>query len=65
VGCTEFSGQRECTESFWEGHVRAIGFFGALPGGISYDNTRVIIHATYGVWATEWPLVRTPMIFCD
>ncbi|RKZ12112.1 IS21 family transposase, partial [bacterium] len=22
---------RECTESFWEGHVRAFEFFGGVP----------------------------------
>lgn len=25
--------ERECTETFWEGHVRAFEFFGACPGG--------------------------------
>jgi transposase len=35
--------ERECTESFWEGHVRAFEFFGAVPARISYDNTRVAV----------------------
>jgi len=33
--------ERECTESFWEGHVRAFAFFGGVPRRIAYDNTRV------------------------
>lgn len=35
--------ERECTESFWEGHVRAFRFFGAVPRRISYDNTRIAV----------------------
>jgi transposase len=35
--------ERECTESFWEGHVRAFRFFGAVPTRISYDNTKVAV----------------------
>ena len=35
--------ERECTESFWEGHVRAFEFFGAVPTRISYDNTKVAV----------------------
>ena len=27
--------ERECTESCWAGHVRAFGFFGAVPTRIS------------------------------
>jgi transposase len=34
---------RECTESFWEGHVRAFEFFGAVPKRISYDNSKVAV----------------------
>ncbi|MDC0934977.1 IS21 family transposase [Pirellulales bacterium] len=34
---------RECTESFQEGHVRAITFFGGVPTRISYDNSRVMV----------------------
>lgn len=34
---------RECTESFQEGHKRAIEFFGAVPHRISYDNTKITI----------------------
>lgn len=33
----------ECTESFQEGHRRAIEFFGAVPHRIGYDNTKITI----------------------
>jgi transposase len=29
--------ERECTESYWEGHVRAFEFFGGVPQRVSYD----------------------------
>jgi len=35
--------ERECTESFWAGHVRAFEFFGGVPTRISYDNSRVAV----------------------
>ena len=34
---------RECTETFWEGHVRAFEFFGGVPKRISYDNSRIAV----------------------
>ena len=34
---------RECTETFWEGHVRAFEYFGGVPRRITYDNSRVMI----------------------
>jgi len=34
--------ERECTETWWEGHVRAFDFFGGVPGRITYDNSRVL-----------------------
>jgi len=40
--------ERECTESFWEGHVRAFRFFGAVPTRISYDNSRVAVARMLG-----------------
>lgn len=40
---------RECTESFWEGHVRAFAFFGGVPGRISYDNSKIAVRAITGV----------------
>ncbi|MEM7383973.1 MAG: hypothetical protein AAF514_03425 [Verrucomicrobiota bacterium] len=35
--------ERECTETFWEGHVRAFNFFEAVPTWISYDNTKIAV----------------------
>jgi transposase len=35
--------ERECTETFWEGHVRAFRYFGAVPCRISYDNSTVAV----------------------
>lgn len=34
---------RECTETFREGHVRAFEFFGGVPQRITYDNNRVMV----------------------
>lgn len=34
---------RECTETFWEGHVRAFDYFGGVADRISYDNSRVAV----------------------
>jgi len=34
--------ERECTETWWEGHVRAFEFFGGVPTRITYDNSRVL-----------------------
>jgi transposase len=34
--------ERECMESYWEGHVRAFEFFGGVPHRISYDNSKVL-----------------------
>jgi transposase len=39
---------RECTESFWEGHVDAFKFFGGVPKRISYDNSRIAIQKITG-----------------
>jgi transposase len=40
--------ERECTETFWEGHVRAFEFFGGVPTRIVYDNTRVAVSQILG-----------------
>ncbi len=40
--------ERECTESFWEGHLRAFEFFGAVPRRISYDNSKVAVGKIIG-----------------
>jgi len=42
---------RECTESFWEGHIRAFNFFGGVPTRITYDNSRVMIKQITGCHA--------------
>jgi len=40
--------ERECTETFWEGHLRAFEYFGAVAHRISYDNSRVAISQILG-----------------
>lgn len=40
--------ERECTETFWEGHVRAFEFFGGVPRRITYDNTTVAVSKILG-----------------
>ena len=35
--------ERECTESFQEGHQRAFAFFGGVPIRISYDNSAIAV----------------------
>ena len=40
--------ERECTETFWEGHIRAFEFFGGVPRKISYDNTKVAVSQILG-----------------
>jgi transposase len=40
--------ERECTETFWEGHARAFEFFGAVAWRISYDNSRVAVSQILG-----------------
>jgi len=40
--------ERECTETFWEGHVRAFEFFGGVPRRIVYDNTKVAVAQIVG-----------------
>jgi transposase len=40
--------ERECTESYWQGHVRAFEFFGGVPKRISYDNSRVLVSKIIG-----------------
>jgi len=32
---------RECTETFWDGHVQAFQFFGGVPKRITYDNSGI------------------------
>lgn len=33
----------ECTETFWEGHVRAFAYWDAVPSRISYDNSSIAV----------------------
>jgi transposase len=40
--------ERECTETFWDGHVQAFNFFGGVPKRITYDNSRVMISKIIG-----------------
>lgn len=40
--------ERECTETFWEGHVRAFEYFEAVPRRISYDNSKIAVSAIMG-----------------
>src|SRR5208282_38125 len=40
--------ERECTETFGEGHVQAFHFFGGVPRRISYDNTRIAVAQIIG-----------------
>jgi len=40
--------ERECTESYWEGHARAFEFFGGVPQRISYDNSRALVSKIIG-----------------
>ncbi len=40
--------ERECTETFWEGHVQAFEFFGGVPRRITYDNTKVAVAQIMG-----------------
>lgn len=40
--------ERECTETFWEGHVQAFAFLEGVPRRISYDNTRVAVAQILG-----------------
>lgn len=40
--------EKECGESYWEGHVRAFELFGGVPHRISYDNTRVLVSKIIG-----------------
>jgi len=40
--------ERECTETFWDGHVSAFKFFCRVPSRISYDNSKVAISKITG-----------------
>lgn len=40
--------ERECTETFWDGHVRAFEFFGGVARRITYDNSKIAISRIIG-----------------
>jgi transposase len=40
--------ERECTETFWEGHVQAFGFFEGVARRITYDNTKIAVSQIIG-----------------
>jgi transposase len=40
--------ERECTESYWEGHARAFESLGGVPTRISYDNSKVMVAKIVG-----------------
>jgi transposase len=40
--------ERECTETFWEGHVRGFAFLSGVPRRITYDNSRVMVAKIVG-----------------
>jgi transposase len=40
--------ERECTESYWEGHIQAFECFGGVPQRISYDNSKVLVSKIIG-----------------
>lgn len=42
--------ERECTETHWEGHIRAFEFFGGAPHRISYDNSKVLVSKIIGTY---------------
>jgi len=42
--------ERECTESYWEGHLRAFTFFGGVAHRISYDNSKVMVAKIIGTY---------------
>jgi hypothetical protein len=39
---------RECTETFWDGHGQAFRFFGGVPRRISYDNSKIAVSKIIG-----------------
>ncbi len=45
--------ERECTETFWDGHVRGFAFFGGVPHRITYDNSKIAIAKIMGPRARE------------
>ena len=48
--------ERICTETWWEGHVKAFRFFGGVPRRITYDNDKTLVAQIIG--AHERKLTR-------
>lgn len=46
--CFVMAFERECSETFWEGHARAFEFFCGVPWRITYDNSRVMVSKVLG-----------------
>ena len=42
--------ERECTETFQDGHVRAFRFFEGVPKRISYDNAKTSVAQILGTY---------------
>jgi len=40
--------ERECTETFWAGHVQGFEFLGGVPWRITYDNTKIAVAQIIG-----------------
>ena len=40
--------ERECTETFWDGHVHAMDYFEGVPTDVTYDNTKVAVSQILG-----------------
>jgi len=40
--------ERECTETFWEGHVQAFEFFEGVARRITYDNSKIAVSQILG-----------------
>ncbi len=53
--------ERECTETFWEGHVQAFAFFGGVPKRISYDNPKIAVAEIIGGGKGR----RLTQVFCQ
>jgi transposase len=45
--------ERECTESYWEGHLRAFSLFRGVVHRISYDNSKVMVAKIIGTYARK------------
>ena len=51
--CFVMAFERECTETFWEGHLRAFEYLGGVPQRIRYDNSKVMVRRIVGARQRE------------